>query len=71
MSVIIKSIFNSSLVPALQMHCAENSNQIFPEMKLHSLVSIFTFMYLWGIYIYPTIGHISLGHTNLFVNLRY
>ncbi len=38
---------------ALQMHCPENSKQIFPEKKLRGLISNSTFMYLWAIYIFP------------------
>ncbi len=28
-------------MPSQQLHCAKNSKEIFPEMKLHSLVPIF------------------------------
>ncbi len=37
----------------MQRHGTENSHQIFPEMKLRGLVPISTFMFLWGIYIFP------------------
>ena len=40
----------------MQMHCTENSKQIFPEMKLHSLVpNFYIYVSVSDCYI-PTIG---------------
>ncbi len=40
----------------MQMHCTENSKQIFPEMKLYSLVpNFYIYVFLSDCYI-PTIG---------------
>jgi hypothetical protein len=34
-------------------HCTEITIHVFPEMKLHGLVSHSAFMFLWAIYIFP------------------
>jgi hypothetical protein len=45
-------------VPLSLLYFKEDPVYFFPEKKLHSLVPIFTFMYLWAISIFPRLVHI-------------